>query len=295
MKTSLLICTYNRGSLINNTLKSIFENQSTKPSEVIVVNGGGTNNCKNTLTYWKNKYNYLKVIETKNINLATSRNIGLSQCKGDIILQTDDDAVLFPNWIEKMIAAHVEFPKAGVIGGDVIDASDGSLLFQIADATTFPHYKEIKEVRNVPGVNSSYKKEVIEQIGDYDITLNRGEDVDYNWRVINANWKVVYIPEIKVYHHHRSSWKKLFHQHYMYGKSYYLVREKWPDMYCAYPKKINSLKSFFKFLNYWLQPYLEGLKKGQFVKGIGNKIISYPIIICLLYYWRKGVYDQSKS
>ena len=31
----------------------------------------------------------LKIINTKNKNLASSRNIGLKECHGDIIIQTD--------------------------------------------------------------------------------------------------------------------------------------------------------------------------------------------------------------
>ena len=54
MKTSVLICTYNRGSLINGTLDSIINHQTISPDEIIVVNGGGINNCSSTLIKWKN-------------------------------------------------------------------------------------------------------------------------------------------------------------------------------------------------------------------------------------------------
>ena len=55
MKISVFICTYNRGKLIGETLKSIIINQTIKPDEIVVVNGGGENNCAQTLDYWKNK------------------------------------------------------------------------------------------------------------------------------------------------------------------------------------------------------------------------------------------------
>ena len=72
----------------------------------MVVNGGGGNNCQETLEDWKIKFSNLKIINTKNVNLAASRNIGLPQCIGDLILQTDDDARPYPDWIEKIVKFH---------------------------------------------------------------------------------------------------------------------------------------------------------------------------------------------
>ena len=184
--------------------------QTIKPDEIIIVNGGGDNDCQKTLEKWELKFHSMKIIKTNNINLAANRNIGLPYCSGDIILQTDDDARPLPNWIEKMVKAHKKYPEAGVIGGDVIDASGNSFLSNIADVSTFPHHNSICEVRNVPGVNSSYKREVIEQVGEYDENLFRGEDVDYNWRAILQGWKVLHIPEIMVVHVNRATWQGLF-------------------------------------------------------------------------------------
>lgn len=293
-KVSVFICTYNRGELINNTLKGIIQEQTQLPDEIVVVNGGGENDCSKTLAYWKTQFDGLREIKTQNINLANSRNIGLPQCIGDIIIQTDDDAVPFPDYIEKHIESHKNYPEAGVIGGDVIDSSGDSLLFKVADATTFPHYNTLTEVRTVPGVNSSYKKEVVKAVGDYDTTLFRGEDVDYNWRAIQEGWKVLFFPNIKVYHHHRATWKGLFNQHYMYGRAYFLVRKKWQNMYCAYPRKINSPKMILKGVFYWVQPFFDGYSKLKYVPGFLNKVISYPIIVAIQYNWRKGVLDQIK-
>jgi glycosyltransferase involved in cell wall biosynthesis len=251
MKITVFICTYNRGNLINGTLKSIINHQTQKPDEIIIVNGGGENDCQETLEKWRIKFTSLKIIQTKNSNLAASRNIGLPHCSGDLILQTDDDARPFPNWIEEIVKAHKSNPGCGVIGGRVIDASRGNFLSKIADIATFPNHKITQKVRSVPGVNSSYKKEVIESVGEYDETLFRGEDVDFNWRTIQKGWDVLFCTEIKVKHLHRPTWKGLFQQHFMYGRAHYLVRKKWSEMYSHYPLKISSIKSFLKWFASW--------------------------------------------
>jgi len=276
---TVFICTYNRGEKINNTLRSLITEQSHKPDEIIIVNGGGENNCKPILDKWKIVFRNLKVIETENINLATSRNIGLPHCKGDIILQTDDDARPLPDWIEKMIKYHEKYSEVGVIGGDVIDSSRGNFLSKIADIATFPSHKKVQKVRSVAGVNSSYKKEVIKMIGDYDETLFRGEDVDYNWRAIQSGWDVLYCPEIKVKHLHRPSWKSLFQQHFMYGRAHYLVRKKWPEMYSHYPLKISSFKTLLKWYASWSwTPFNDAIKKSSQLK---SKMNGFDILVFL--------------
>ena len=278
---SIFICTYNRGILIDGTLESIINDQTQKPDEIVVVNGGGKNNCQSTLEKWKIVFPSLKIIETKNKNLAASRNIGLPHCSGDLILQTDDDARPFPDWIEKIVVYHKRYPKAGVIGGNVIDAGLNSYLSHIADISTFPHHETLTQVRSLAGVNSSYKKEVIQDVGEYDESLFRGEDVDYNWRAIQKGWNVLFIPGIKVKHLHRPSWKELIHQHYMYGRAHYLVRNKWENMYSHYPLRIDSFMSVLKWCASWTWiPLQDAIQKAKKMNSLlnGFDILTYWII-----------------
>lgn len=280
MKITVFICTYNRGKLISGTLQSIINNQRRKPDEIIIVNGGGENDCRDVLDEWKKVFTPLKIINTKNKNLASSRNIGLKKCNGDIVVQTDDDARPFPDWIEKIVKAHLKYPNCGVIGGRVVDASKRTFLSKIADVSTFPSHRAVKKVRSVPGVNSSYKKEVLKMVGKYDETLFRGEDVDYNWRVKLIGWDILYHPEIKVKHIHRPTWKSLFYQHFMYGKAHYLVRKKWPEMYSHYPLRITSIATLSKLIASWtLIPFLDAITKSKKLKTIPN---GFEILIIFI-------------
>lgn len=291
---SVFICTYNRGNLIDGTLKTIIEGQNRLPDEIVVVNGGGKDDCASTLDKWKKIFPNLREIKTQNVNLATSRNVGLPQCKGDIIIQTDDDAEPFPDWIERLINEHEKHPEAGVIGGNVVDASGKGLLFKIADAMTFTHFvgNGYSETRTVPGVNSSYKREVIEKVGKYDTVMFRGEDVDYNWRCIKEGYKVLSFPDIKVYHHHRATWKGLYNQQYMYGRAYLLVRRKWSDMYCVYPHGVNNIKDFIKLVRFIVIPFIDQAHKLKYIKGFWSKFIAYPIMVTINYNWHRGVITQ---
>jgi GT2 family glycosyltransferase len=178
-----------------------------------------------------------------------------------------------------MVKAHKNNPDCGVIGGRVIDASRGNFLSKIADIATFPNHNSTQKVRSVAGVNSSYKKEVIESVGEYDETLFRGEDVDFNWRAIQKGWDVLFCPEIKVKHLHRPTWKGLFQQHFMYGRAHYLVRNKWPEMYSHYPLKITSFKLILKWFASWSwTPLNDAVQKSS---QLASKINGFDVLVFL--------------
>ena len=41
---------------------SILKNQTQTPDEIVIVNGGGENNCAKTIDYWKTKYDSISLI-----------------------------------------------------------------------------------------------------------------------------------------------------------------------------------------------------------------------------------------
>ena len=277
--------------MIEKTLESLLINQTNKADEIIVVNGGGQNNCENILKSWSKKFSKLKIIRTKNVNLANNRNIGLEECHGDLVLLTDDDARPYPDWIDNIKKYHFKFPEAGLIGGDTISEYKVSFLSKIADATTFPRYKSIRNVRSLPGVNSSFKMEAIKMVGKYDVSLTRGEDVDFNWRILKKGWNITYVPKIKVKHFHRDSWSGLFYQHYMYGRSYYLIRNKWKDMYSIYPHNLNSFKKIVKYLSSWTYtPMMDAYIKSKNFTNM--KFLVIITIFSINMFNRFGIFAQ---
>ena len=233
---SVLICTYNRPDLLRAAFRSLVDGCDEKPDEIVVVNGGDGRADAVVAEFQGRPGVDVRLVKTVNKNLATSRNIGLNHCRGSIVAMTDDDAEVFPDWVARLKRVHREQPRAGAVGGLVLGSNVDSLVGKVADAITFPAWQSARPVRTLPGVNVSYKREVLDQIGAQDETLFRGEDVDFNWRVQQAGYTVYFDPSIKVHHHHRPTLKGFLNQHYMYGRAYFHVRRKWPEMYCVYPR-----------------------------------------------------------
>lgn len=287
---SVLICTCNRGELLEMALKALIDRTDEKPDQIVIVNGGDDHSDRIVKNYMDTPGIKVDLVKTVNKNLATSRNIGLAHCTGEIVAMTDDDAEVFPNWVTQMKRAHSEHPEAGGVGGAVMGAdSDNSLLSRIADVATFYSPPKPGYVRTIAGVNVSYKRYVLETVGLQDETLFRGEDVDFNWRIKELGYEIYYDPSIRVIHHHRPTLLQFIHQFYMYGRAYYLVRCKWPAMYCVYPHRVTKVKDILKIINFlfsiFYQPFLDAIK----IKPWYSMPVVYGVMFCSGVAWSYGV------
>lgn len=290
---SVLICTYNRPQMLAQCLAALIERTDEKPDQVVVVNGGDERTDEAVSRYTGRQGLQVQSVRTTNKNLASSRNVGLPHCRGDIIAMTDDDAEVFPDWVLQMKRIHAECPDAGAVGGPVIGAETDSLVSRIADQVTFPNFPSTRAVCTLPGVNVSYKRQVVEQLGQQDETLFRGEDVDYNWRVLQLGYKVYFDPAIKVYHYHRATLRGFLNQHYMYGRAYYRVRHKWREMYCIYPHGIRSARDFLKAMNFFLGIAYEPLPRAAQLVRWRDRVAAYPLLGLNEVIWRAGMIRQA--
>jgi GT2 family glycosyltransferase len=294
MSFSVLICTYNRHELLRQALEALIEHTDEKPDQVVVVNGGDERTDEVVRSYQGRHGIDLKLVKTVNKNLAASRNVGLPHCTGAIVAMTDDDAEVFPDWVTQLKRQHDAHPEAGVIGGAVIGAiSSDNLISKLADIVTFPLPQAAGYItHNLPGVNVSYKRDLLDRVGLQDETLFRGEDVDFNWRIKKLGAQIYFHPAIKVIHHHRPSLKQFWRQHYMYGRAYYLVRRKWRDLYSVYPRHLRTPRDAAKALYFVAAIFIQPAQAVAKLESWRDRVAGYPILLVNHALWKYGMIRQ---
>ena len=99
IKISVIIPTYNRETLIVDSINSVL-NQTYKNIEVIIVDDGSVDNTQQEIDKIKdNRIKYIKL--EKNYGAPTARNIGIKNAVGQLISFQDSDDILYPNKLEK--------------------------------------------------------------------------------------------------------------------------------------------------------------------------------------------------
>ncbi len=102
MNISVVITTFNRYALLNRALASVLS-QTYKPSEIIVIDDGSTDNTKNITQIFP----HVKYFHKKNSGISSARNHGIKVAKSEWIAFLDDD----DEWCEEKLQIQAAFHK----------------------------------------------------------------------------------------------------------------------------------------------------------------------------------------
>lgn len=112
LKVSVIIPVYNEERHITACLDALTA-QTTAPDEIIVVD----NNSTDQTAELAKKYKGVIIVKEKEQGLIAARNRGFREASGDILCRIDADAVLTPDWTERVHSGFSSDPElAGMTG-----------------------------------------------------------------------------------------------------------------------------------------------------------------------------------
>lgn len=101
VKYSFIVPVYNTGKYLKKCLDSLV-GQTFEDFEIIIVNDGSTDNSKNIISEYEEKYNNIKVINQKNQGLSMARNNGVKEAKGKYLIFVDSDDYVEINLLKEV-------------------------------------------------------------------------------------------------------------------------------------------------------------------------------------------------
>jgi GT2 family glycosyltransferase len=177
------------------------------------------------------RFPFAEVIELPaNVGFAAGNNVGLRRAKGRHAVLLNNDTIVLPDGLERLVRYLDAHPDVGVVGPQLLNP-DGSkqnsvhsipnfvteivpkgLLESIAPwrypSKRFEHPGPIA-VEAVLGACLMVRREVWEDVGpmpeEYFFFL---EETDWCLRIRRAGWKVVHVPEARIVHVHGATTKK---------------------------------------------------------------------------------------
>lgn len=125
-KFSVLMSVYKNDDpvFLKGALKSIYEDQTRKPDEIVVVfDGPITSELQNVLNdFRRGKEDLVKYYPQEvNQGLGEALRIGTEQCTGDYIFRMDSDDVSDPERFERQIEFVERHPEIDVVGTDIAE------------------------------------------------------------------------------------------------------------------------------------------------------------------------------
>jgi glycogen(starch) synthase len=259
-RVSVVINTLNRAKDLRIALRAL-ELQRFKDFEVVVVPGPCTDDTLKVLQDWSGR---LKLVQCNEANLSKSRNIGISNCAGNIVAFMDDDAIPEPDWLEHICDAFLD-PRVAAVGGYIRDHTGytfqcrkvlcnrfGDAVFE-GESDAAPSLSDSLFI-STTGANCAFRRSVLFEVGGFDEHYAYFlEETDLDLRIHDLGYEISSCPEAEVLHKYAASdsrradripttiYKSVF------SKTYFCIknsREMFEtinahlDQYCAHLKEI---------------------------------------------------------
>lgn len=123
LTTSVVIVTKDRPHLLAGLLASLAE-QTLPADEILVVDN---NSSASYDALWEEYAPQLplRVVVEKEPGIPSARNRGVLEARGEILLFTDDDCRVDPEWVERMVQPFYRNPYIGIVGGEIDSVESG--------------------------------------------------------------------------------------------------------------------------------------------------------------------------
>lgn len=219
---SVIVPVYNRIDEVEDLMRSLAE-QTCRDFEVVIVEDGSTQPCKETVEKYSDRVN-AKYFFKSNEGRSIARNYGLERASGEYFIFFDSDCVIPPEYFEKLTAALDLNPLDCFGGPDAAHESftplQKAINFAMTSFLTTGGIRggKIQMERFVPRTfNMGYSRRVYERVGGFREMFS--EDIDMSTRVRQAGFSIGLIRSAFVYHKRRVDFRKFFRQVYVFGMS----------------------------------------------------------------------------
>jgi len=186
---SIIIPTFNRASLIGETLDSVLA-QTYQNWECIVVDDGSTDNTKEVIENYTKKdarFQYHKRPNNLPKGANACRNYGFSLSNGELIQWFDSDDLMHPDLLQNKVAIfntnpEIEFVVCGIT---TIDANEQTKVFNIS---MVDNYLEgyLNDILILNTFNILWKRTAVTS-HDWDVSIHKYQDLDFIFRVLYKN------------------------------------------------------------------------------------------------------------
>jgi glycosyltransferase involved in cell wall biosynthesis len=221
LSASVLICTYNRSQLLRTTLDSLRHIRSSRSWEIIVVDNNSDDDTRRVVAAFAARASVPVQYRFEPCQgKSRALNSGLAGVRGAIVVFTDDDVQVTPQWLDQACDAMDRDNAIDYTGGPVrplwdsrpprwLDQERGDLWGTLAILDYGPEPFVFEERFRVPlGVNMAVRRSLIERIGGFHPQLGRRgrsllgqEQAEFLARGRARGARGRYEPKMEVWHH----------------------------------------------------------------------------------------------
>jgi GT2 family glycosyltransferase len=201
----------------------------------------------------------ISIIKSGHLGPADKRDIGAQKASGDILVFLDDDSYPKSNILE-VANKHFISPDIIAVGGPGITPSSDSFWQKVSGAVFLSKYTGgsperyvsigiEKEIDDWPSVNLMVRRDAFLAVGGFDCQYWPGEDTKLCLKLKNTGKRLIYEPQMIVYHHRRAGLGRHLKQVGAYGLHRGFFAKKYPNTSFKLKYFLPSLFAIFFILS----------------------------------------------
>ncbi len=251
---SVIIPTFNRLGQMASCLEAISMLDYPKERfEVIIIDDGGDKELDDVVTPFRDRL-ALSLLRQDHAGVAVGRNTGAELAGGEFLVFTDDDCRPAPDWLKRLAE---RFAKDGdcIVGGRTVNSLQDNIhstASQILISYLFSYYNvNPLEARFLNGSNLAVPADGFHTIGRFDKTffLMGAEERELCDRWLHSGRRMIYAPEVLVFHFHALTFRAFLRQHFKYGCGAYHY-QRLRRLRCHQEMKVESFSFYTDMLRF---------------------------------------------
>jgi mycofactocin glycosyltransferase len=165
---------------------------------------------------------------------AAARNVGARYATGDILAFIDSDCTASAGWLAELLPAFND-PDTAAVGGAVDGMCTASAVDRYEAVMSSLSLGSREQSGNsgddtfyLPSCNLLVRRSAFLGVGGFRDEMHVGEDVDLTWRLRDRGRTIVYLPQGRICHEHRSTVRSFMSRRFDYGTSEGTLQELHP-------------------------------------------------------------------
>jgi glycosyltransferase involved in cell wall biosynthesis len=220
MNISVVVPVRNEEASIREFLDGLI-NQTWKPHEIIITDGGSTDSTPEIITEYKERGAPLQLIKVPAALPGRGRNLAAAQASGEWLAFIDAGVRPENNWLECLAKRASKANDVDVVYGSYHPVTD-TLFKECAAIAYLPPPKEVEGglFTRAPSIASALvRRKVWESIGGFPENLRSAEDLLFMNKVEQAGYRIVNAPDAVIHWNLQPTFQQTFRRFVVYARN----------------------------------------------------------------------------
>ncbi len=213
---AVVVASFRPKQPIDRCLTALLAQQGIGRLEIVVVDSSGDG----TAARLQRDFPQVTVIPLqRQTHQSLARSIGIAQTRAPFIAITDQDCIVPPDWLARLLAWHRRGDYAAV-GGAIGNGTPDSLIGTATYLIEFNEYLpggEARVVSMIPHCNICFRREIFTVVGPFVAVPPGAEDLVYNFLLTRRGYRLLYDPNIVVTHLNRTAFSAFLRHQWVLG------------------------------------------------------------------------------